>query len=175
LAQYSASSGINAVQTSGSIAATPSQEQIIAQGDQGQKPLIPVGDPNVTPRGSEGIPSHSLLSREERVEYRDQDGNLLDEEAVKSLQGKVEFKTRYETRTRLVDAMGNEIIDGVNVEMPVAPPHPDVEGMNPETAEKEQKVEPADAPATGDSESGEKRGNDGQPRPASESLGATEK
>jgi len=145
----------------------------MAQGDQEQKPIIPVGDPNVTPRVPEGIPSHSVVSREERVEYRDQDGNLLDDEAVKSLQGKVEFKTRYETRTRLVDSLGNEIMDGVNVEMPVAPPHPDVEGMNPETAEKE-KIELADAPATGDSEGVEKKGKDGQPRPASESLGATE-
>jgi dolichyl-phosphate-mannose-protein mannosyltransferase len=54
-------------------------------------------------------PGHSVLSREEKVEYRDQDGNLLDPEQVKSLEGKVSFKTRYETRTRMVDAAGNEI------------------------------------------------------------------
>ncbi len=44
------------------------------------------------------------------MEYRDQDGNLLNEEQVKALEGKVEFKTRYETRTRVVDAYGNEIV-----------------------------------------------------------------
>jgi dolichyl-phosphate-mannose-protein mannosyltransferase len=75
---------------------------------------------------------------EERVEYRDQDGNLLNEEQVKALEGKVEFKTRYETRTRVVDAQGNEILLPAGAEVPqeqeqpaappVAPPHPDVEG-----------------------------------------------
>lgn len=79
------------------------------------------------------------MRKEERVEYRDQDGNLLNEEQVKALQGKVEFKTRYETRTRIIDANGNEIVlppgeklPGVGDEEPaagVAPPHPDVEGM----------------------------------------------
>ena len=49
---------------------------------------------------------------EEKVEYRDEDGNLLDEEQVKALEGKVSFSTRYETRTRLVDAAGNEV-DGL--------------------------------------------------------------
>ncbi|KAH0543747.1 hypothetical protein FGG08_001929 [Glutinoglossum americanum] len=177
LAQYN-SNAAPTIQTSSPIAPSPSQEQVIAQGDQGQKPLVPAGDANVTP----GVPpdgagiSHTILSREERVEYRDQDGNLLDEAAVKSLSGKVSFKTRYETRTRLVDPFGNEISDGVDVEVPVAPPHPDAEGRNPETAENE-KAESTDTPATADvAESDEeKRGKEGQPRPASEGLGATEK
>lgn len=75
--------------------------------------------------------SHSILSREEKVEYRDQDGNLLDAEQVKALEGKVSFKTRYETRTRVVDTQGNEIyhFDDAGV----APPHPDVEGVDRET------------------------------------------
>lgn len=50
---------------------------------------------------------------EERIEYRDDQGNLLDEEQVKALEGKVSFSTRYETRTRLVDAQGNEIYNRV--------------------------------------------------------------
>src|SRR5271168_2352213 len=54
---------------------------------------------------------------EERIEYRDQDGNVLDESQVSALEseGKVSLKTKYETRTRLVDANGNEIpgSDGV--------------------------------------------------------------
>jgi dolichyl-phosphate-mannose-protein mannosyltransferase len=81
------------------------------------------------------------MHTEERVEYRDQDGNLLDEEQVKALEGKVEFKTRYETRTRVVDAQGNEVLLPPGEQLPqaqeqeqaeaagVAPPHPDVEGM----------------------------------------------
>ena len=73
---------------------------------------------------------HSIISREEKVEYRDQDGKLLNDEEVKALEGKVSFKTRYETRTRLVDAQGNEI---GGQDAGVAPPHPDVEGVDRET------------------------------------------
>lgn len=50
---------------------------------------------------------------EEKVEYRDENGNLLNEEQVAALAGKVSFSTRYETRTRLVDQMGQEIEDGL--------------------------------------------------------------
>jgi dolichyl-phosphate-mannose-protein mannosyltransferase len=50
---------------------------------------------------------------EEKVEFRDENGNLLDEEQVKAMEGKVSFSTRYETRTRLVDEAGNEIHEGV--------------------------------------------------------------
>ncbi|KAG4431792.1 hypothetical protein IFR05_012731 [Cadophora sp. M221] len=81
------------------------------------------------------VPGQSILSREEKVEYRDQDGNLLDPEQVKALEGKVSFKTRYETRTRLVDAQGNEIAQPEDPK-PVAPPHPDVEGPDSSTVGK---------------------------------------
>lgn len=76
-------------------------------------------------------PGQSIVSREEKVEYRDQDGNLLDPEQVKSLEGKVSFQTRYETRTRLIDAAGNEIKQPD--EVPVAPPHPDVDNVDRDT------------------------------------------
>lgn len=96
----------------------------------------------VSPPPAVVAPGHSILSREEKVEYRDQDGNLLDEEQVKALEGKVSFKTRYETRTRLVDTNGNEIPQPD--EQAVAPPHPDVEGADPETvAVPEQQVQAA--------------------------------
>mgnify|MGYP000988154100 CR=1 FL=1 len=54
---------------------------------------------------------HHVVSQEERIEYRDQDGNILNEEQVISLQkeGKVSFQTRYETRTRLINAGGREL------------------------------------------------------------------
>ncbi len=55
--------------------------------------------------------SSSIVNREERIEYRDQDGNLLDPEQVKELVGKVSFRTKYETKTRLVDADGNLLSD----------------------------------------------------------------
>lgn len=78
----------------------------------------------------------SIISREEKIEYRDENGNILDPEQVKELEGKVSFKTRYETRTRIIDSAGNEI--GEQVVEGVAPPHPDVEGSNPETIDKPQ-------------------------------------
>jgi len=72
----------------------------------------PQKDIQVTP----GAPLAQNLGQaytEEKVEYRDDQGNLLDEEQVKALEGKVSFSTRYETRTRVVDQMGNEIEDGL--------------------------------------------------------------
>lgn len=115
--------------------------------EQAQQPVVEKEQPVVSeaPVYSEapvGGASHSVLSREERVEYRDQDGNLLDEEQVKALSGKVSFQTRYETRTRVVDAAGVEIQD----EAPVAPPHPDVDNVDRETVgipEKEAEAAPA--------------------------------
>jgi dolichyl-phosphate-mannose-protein mannosyltransferase len=67
-----------------------------------QDPLVP--DAQVTPR--------VVGASEETIEYRDENGNILNEEQVKELEGKVSFSTRYETRTRLVDANGNEVYDG---------------------------------------------------------------
>jgi dolichyl-phosphate-mannose-protein mannosyltransferase len=111
----------------------------VAGGQHGQVPIADVQKqqqqekPNVS--GAPLPPNKRLVHTEERIEYRDQDGNLLNEEQVKALEGKVEFKTRYETRTRLVDAEGNEILlpaDGEQQQEAagVAPPHPDVEGMS---------------------------------------------
>lgn len=69
----------------------------------------PKADVNVTPQ-PEGAP---VIGTEERIEYRDENGRLLDDDEVKALEGKVSFSTRYETRTRLVDAEGNEVYDGL--------------------------------------------------------------
>lgn len=85
-----------------------------------------------------------VLGREERVEYRDQDGNLLNDEEVSSLlaEGKASFSTKYETETRLVDEHGNIISDPSSV----APEHPDAEGVNPDTkGQPKASNEPADA------------------------------
>ena len=139
----------------------------------GQKPL---SDANVTPQAAA---DPSVLSREERVEYRDQDGNLLDEEQVASLQGKVSFQTRYETRTRVVDAAGNDIAEGPAGAEGFAPPHPDVEGRNPETAGDGKEGEARNQPATasvGDDlgkEQKVEKAKGGKPRPASEGNEAT--
>lgn len=119
----------------------PPAEPPVAGGQQGQVPIADAqqqeGKADVS--GAPAADNKRLLHTEERVEYRDQDGNLLNEEQVKALEGKVEFKTRYETRTRVVDAQGNEILlpadeqpaEAREQEQPgVAPPHPDVEGKS---------------------------------------------
>lgn len=86
------------------------REQAIAD----QKPLIEekpraVSEAPAFQLEEAPIPGHRILSREQKIEYRDQDGNLLNEEQIKALQGKVSFKTRFETRTRLVNAQGDEL------------------------------------------------------------------
>lgn len=124
----------------------------------------------MTPK-QEAPVEQNVLAREERVEYRDQDGNLLDEEQVAALEkdGKVSFKTKYETRTRLVDAQGNE----VNAQEPVAAQHPQAEGRNPDTkgiGEGQGNSVPADAKV---GRSNINREKDGKPRPASDASAAT--
>ncbi|KAK9777272.1 putative Dolichyl-phosphate-mannose--protein mannosyltransferase [Seiridium cardinale] len=124
------------------------------------------GAPQLEPQGQK------VIGKEERVEYRDQDGNLLDEEQVKALEGKVEFKTRYETRTRVVDASGNEV---PGAEIPVAPPHPDVEGADSSTKQKAPEAPVADGEQQKvvKSKDGEKEKEAEKPKPASEGNEAT--
>ncbi|KAF2653569.1 glycosyltransferase family 39 protein [Lophiostoma macrostomum CBS 122681] len=144
-------------------------------------------DPNVSekaavspaPEGKE-LP---ILSKEERVEYRDEHGRVLEEDEVKALAGKVSFKTRYETRTRIVDAQGNEIHEELvgareDEGAGVAPPHPDVEGRNPETKEKGE-AEASEAPPTVEVIDDTRKesiveGEAKEPKPASEGLAATQ-
>ncbi|KAF2970510.1 hypothetical protein GQX73_g3051 [Xylaria multiplex] len=125
------------------------------------------GAPKFEPQGQK------ILAREEKVEYRDQDGNLLNEEQVKALEGKVEFKTKYETRTRVIDANGNEVLMSPDelADIGVAPPHPDVEGANKET--KKSPVEDDVPKEASSSKDGEKEAERLAPKPASEGNEAT--
>lgn len=131
-------------------------------------------DINVTPRPA----GEASISHVEKVEYRDQDGNILDEEQVKELEGKVSFETRYETRTKVIDSEGKEIADGPVGGDGVAPPHPDIERL-PETAagqpDDDGRVKPATAFADNDihKEKWVDKADDGKPRPASEPSEAT--
>ncbi|CAK7562991.1 MAG: Dolichyl-phosphate-mannose--protein mannosyltransferase 1 [Sporothrix epigloea] len=112
-----------------------------------------------------------VLSREERIEYRDQDGNILNAEQVEALRGKVDFKTRYETRTRLIDEAGNEIREESAV--PVAPPHPDVEGVDQST--KQSSFADETLPKSVDASiEGEREQEQSRAKPASESSEATQ-
>ena len=133
-------------------------------------------DPNVTPQPSA---EEQIVHQEEKVEYRDQDGNLLDESQVAELSGKVSFSTKYETRTRVVDAGGNEIGDAPAGAEGFAPPHPDVD-REPETAAEQLENDKRESPATAspdDDVSKEKsveKADGGKPRPASEPKDATQ-
>ncbi|KAI8627034.1 hypothetical protein F5Y19DRAFT_186057 [Xylariaceae sp. FL1651] len=141
--------------------------QPVAANEEGSPNGIISGAPKFEPQGQK------VVAREEKVEYRDQDGNLLNEEQVKALEGKVEFKTRYETRTRVIDADGNEVL------MPpeelagagVAPPHPDVQGANQET-KKVAYDDPIPKEASS-SKDGEKEAERSAPKPASDGNEAT--
>lgn len=153
----------------------------------GQPAQVPIGNVPVPPPAQDGNPAISgaplaagqrIVSREERVEYRDQNGNILNEEQVKALEGKVEFKTRYETRTRVVDANGNEVLvpeGGLPAQdaASVAPPHPDVQGVDQETPKRLVPDEPI--PSAEKSVEGEKEREGKLAKPASEGNDATAK
>ena len=160
-------SGGGAVQTD-----TPPQVDPAGAQNQNQKPDQ---NANVTPHASV---DEASIRREEKVEYRDQDGNLLNEEQVSALQGKVSFQTRYETRTRIIDAAGNEIADGSAGAEGFAPPHPDVD-REPETivdaAGGDGRKYPATASPEDDigKEKSVEKANENKPRPGSENRKAT--
>ncbi|KAI1212788.1 glycosyltransferase family 39 protein [Annulohypoxylon truncatum] len=143
----------------------PVQQPVAANQDSPEAGIS--GAPKFEPQGQK------FIGREERVEYRDQNGNLLNEEQVKALEGKVEFKTKYETRTRVVDANGNEVEVPVEelAAAGVAPPHPDVEGANQET-KKSVQDDPIPKEASS-SKDGEKEAEQAVPKPASEGNEAT--
>lgn len=174
--QYSANPSPAVQQTS--VRPAVAQAPPVAAGDA-QKPLG--GQDAAAAAGVSDAPpppGQRIISREERVEYRDQDGNVLDAEQVKALEGKVEFKTRYETRTRLIDLAGNEIPNpdepkgNANGAVGVAPPHPDVEGVDKSTVEAVGAA--ADAPKSADkSRDGEFEAEQSRARPASEGNEAT--
>lgn len=115
-------------------------------------------------------PGQRLVKREERIEYRDQDGNILNEEQVKALEGKVEFKTKYETRTRMLDPDGyeKEVAGGAEdlARVGVAPPHPDVEGVDSQTVNKGHGD--GSAPPAKESVEGVHEDKAKKPKPASE-------
>lgn len=122
----------------------------------------------MTDSAAESNTEPRVVSKEEKVEYRDQHGNILNAEQVKELEGKVEFETKYETRTRVVDDQGKEIPSAG-----VAPPHPDVEGVDKETVKADAKDDTVkDAAASRD---GEREAEDAKARPASEGKEATGK
>lgn len=162
------------------------QEAVQQEGQQEiQQEKVISEQAGVSAPPQEPPPNLPIVSKEERIEYRDENGRILDEDEVSALAGKVSFKTRYETRTRVVNAEGEEIYEGLveahegAEEAGVAPPHPDVEGRNPETQEAGEVVEPSEVPPTVEvvedqikEQSIEAQKNDA--KPASEQQAATQ-
>jgi dolichyl-phosphate-mannose-protein mannosyltransferase len=153
----------------------PTEQPVVddfAAAGQQQQQQQPLGEANVTPQPE--VPEDGFVTKEEQVEYRDQDGNILDLDQVKELEGKVSFKTRYETRTRLVDAYGNEIVESV------VPPLP--EAVNPETVQADvenDREEPSENTAVEADEAKEEsveenKSRTGEAKPASEGNVATD-
>jgi dolichyl-phosphate-mannose-protein mannosyltransferase len=166
------------------------QQQQQEQQYQQQQPIEARNDDVMSEQAVMSAPPEDLpkdlpvLSKEERIEYRDENGRILDEEEVAELAGKVSFKTRYETRTRIVDAQGNEIYEGLvdgqggEDEAGVAPPHPDVEGQNPETQQDSEPAAASDVPPTVEVEEDQEKEKSveqetQEAKPASEAQAAT--
>lgn len=58
-----------------------------------------------------------ILGRESAIEYRDENGNILDPAEIEAMKDQISFETRYETRTRLVDlANGHTALEGDDTE-----------------------------------------------------------
>ena len=124
----------------------------------------------VTPQGSQQ--QADSVVREEKVEYRDEKGNLLNEQQVKEMEGKVSFSTTYETKTKVLDSEGRVVYKG---EGGVAPPHPDAEPGTKGIPDYEGRESPPKAPlqADVDKEKSVEKSDSGKPRPASEAKEAT--
>ncbi|KAF4119890.1 dolichyl-phosphate-mannose-protein mannosyltransferase [Geosmithia morbida] len=137
-----------------------------------EQPAYSQRQPEEPPAVSASPPEPQAV--EEKVEYRDQDGNLLNAEQVQALRdaGEVRFETKYEVRTRVVDEDGNDVdAEESDSAETVAPPHPDIENVDQETVQ-------ADEPEsnTNDilaSRDGEKESLQKEPKPASEGQDAT--
>lgn len=124
------------------------QAQIHNLGDHQQQEQAPAAEisQQQQPEDQAAVTQPKLSGSVARVEYRDQHGNVLPEDVVASLraEGKVKFETRYESRSKLEHAQEIPIVDGQ-----LAPPHPDVEGQNPETGSgKPEDSVPPETPAS---------------------------
>lgn len=122
------------------------------------------------PKASITTSTPKIRGTQARVEYRDQQGNILDEAVVESLrkEGKVSFETKHETRTRLEHGHIVDVVDGK-----VAPPHPDVEGQNPETQEKPEEIAEDSPAAAASAGSSVEEPKSPEAKPASEGNEAT--
>lgn len=153
----------------------PSSSQAVVTSE-----IVPEVAPEVTPQAQAPEPPELVGRRE----YRDPDGNLMDAaEAEKLLAMGASYETKREVHTIVVDEAGHEIsvegvIDGARS---LHPPHPDVEGRNPNTARGSNKDASERPPADAQfdpSKEAEARAHEhyaGKPQPGSERAEATKK
>lgn len=75
-------------------------------------------EPNSGGVTSDVPPAHTRLSSEQKVEYKDAEGNVLPEEVVRSLEaeGKIKVNTVKTFKSRLLDSDGNLVQEDVVVE-----------------------------------------------------------
>lgn len=153
------------------------EEQKIQEKEQPPEEKEENPSANITPSAQP-----SLRGKKARVEFRDQNGNVLDEALVAQLQqeGKVSIESRFEYRSRLSNGHEVDVVDGkVAPAFPdaPAPAHPDVDGQNPETMERQKPWPAEDGPApaaAGDESSLGQESSSPQPEPASEGHEATD-
>ncbi|KAJ5768063.1 hypothetical protein N7533_000646 [Penicillium manginii] len=161
LSQY-----ITDVPSIGAIPTTPAVQAAVPEAKKAQDPVDAAQD-----QDQAAVTEPKLSGSVARVEYRDQNGNILDDSLVSSLrsEGKVKFETRYESK-RLENAQEIPIVDGQ-----LAPPHPDVEGQNPETGSNAADSAAPESPASvvGGNERSVEKPNEPVPSPASEGNEAT--
>lgn len=135
------------------------------------EPAPPAAEPAES-SGEAAVTSAKIQGSMARVEYRDQNGNVLPEDLVASLraEGKVKFETRYEPNSRMENAHDVPVVDGQ-----LAPPHPDVQGQNPETASGPEDSVPPESPASvaEGNESSVEQSSSLEAKPASEGNEAT--
>lgn len=109
----------------------------------------PKADVHVTPQH----PGDFEGATEHKIEYRDEDGNILNDEQVAALEGKVSFQTRYETRTRVVDEQGNEVWEGEAGEgAPEGVAGTKIEGVEQETVGEHGEAEEMTVPGAAEAD-----------------------
>ena len=100
-------------------------------------------DPQAEEKAREAVSmsAEKLIKLDGSVEYRDDKGNLIDENKAKEFEGKGSLTTRTETKTAKLGADGH-IINPVGQDESVAPPHPDADSGTKGVPEKDAQKSP---------------------------------
>ena len=140
-------------------------------------PSLPPMDPKADEKAREAVSplvaQPQKIVYDDKVEYRDAEGNAINEAQAKELEAKASFTTKYETKTRILDADGHVImVDGSGV----APP-PNVDPGTKGIPEKDARDSPPSVSPESDikNERSIEKEDAGKPKPGSEANEATKK